>query len=501
MQFSEKQQEAFNKYVAGKNIFITGAGGSGKTALIKHIQKDAYLKGLDVQVCAMTGCAAILLECKARTLHSWSGIKLGNGSIEHIVKNILKSNFLKSNWRNVDILIVDEVSMMSQKIFELIDAIGKAVRKNSNPFGGIQVIFSGDFYQLPPVGDKAEPETVQFCFESINWFETFNIKDHICLSYIFRQEDPIYKRILNQIREGRLKRSSNELLTQHVGREVPPDLPIRPTKIFPTRKQVDYINNYEMNALTGQEYQYSLKYLTNIEMTPTERNIRMNISKEQIQTELDYLKSNLRCDELVKLKVGAQVMCIINIKTPATGEIILCNGSQGIVTSISPDGFPVVKYTNGVQMIMYNYIWPSEKIPGVGVSQVPLILAWALTIHKCQGATMDIAEVDAGSGIFECGQTYVALSRLKSLEGLYLSSFDARRIKVNKRAQDFYEYLETYFASEKEEEELKRDEIERLPEAYVETVPVQVVIATLIPVVDAVPIVEENIDFSQFNCN
>ncbi len=144
-------------------------------------------------------------------------------------------------------------------------------------------------------------------------------------------------------------------------------------------------------------------------------------------------------------------------------------------------------------MTMDYHIWPSEVIPGIGVAQVPLILAWALTIHKSQGATMDIAEVDAGSGIFECGQTYVALSRLKSLEGLYLSSFDARRIKVNMRVQEFYERLEEYFAKENaNEEETKRDEIERLPEAYAETVEV--------PVIEAVPIIEENIDFSQFIC-
>lgn len=493
MQFSEKQQQAFNKYIAGKNIFISGPGGSGKTALIKHIQQDAYKKGLDVQVCAMTGCAAILLECKAKTLHSWSGIKLGTGTIENMVKKILKSHFLKSTWRNIDLLIVDEVSMMSQKIFEMIDGIGKAVRKNSNPFGGIQVIFSGDFYQLPPVGDKSEPETVRFCFESTHWFETFNIRDHVLLTFIFRQDDPVYKRVLNQIREGRLKRSSNDLLIQHAGREVPPDLTIRPTKLFPTRKQVDYINNYEMNTLTGKEYQYALKYLTTIEMTPAERVIRMNITKEQIQTELDYLKGNLRCDEVVKLKVGAQVMCIVNIKSVVTGDVILCNGSQGVITSVSPDGLPIVKYTNGIKMTMDYHIWPSEVIPGIGVAQVPLILAWALTIHKSQGATMDIAEVDAGSGIFECGQTYVALSRLKSLEGLYLSSFDARRIKVNMRVQEFYERLEEYFAKENaNEEETKRDDIEMLPEAYAETVEV--------PVIEAVPIIEENIDFSQFIC-
>ena len=129
-------------------------------------------------------------------------------------------------------------------------------------------------------------------------------------------------------------------------------------------------------------------------------------------------------------------MCIVNIQLD--NDDILCNGAQGIVVSIDILGLPVVKFKNGYQMTMSPHIWPSELIPGIGVSQVPLILAWALTIHKSQGSTLDIAEIDAGSGIFECGQTYVALSRVKSLEGLYLSSFDASKVRISKKVQEFY---------------------------------------------------------------
>jgi hypothetical protein len=148
-------------------------------------------------------------------------------------------------------------------------------------------------------------------------------------------------------------------------------------------------------------------------------------------------------------------------------------------------------------------MWPSELIPGIGVSQVPLILAWALTIHKAQGSTLDIAEVDAGSGIFECGQTYVALSRVKSLEGLYLSSFDAKRVRINKKVQEFYEILEKEDAKKRTIEETNKREIEKLPEAYAEAViieatlviPVEVVVATL--VIETIS-ENENTDFSQF---
>jgi ATP-dependent DNA helicase PIF1 len=347
------------------------------------------------------------------------------------------------------------------------------------------MIFSGDFYQLPPVGNKDEPDTTKFCFESALWFQTFKLENHISLQKIFRQNDPVYQRILNQIREGRLKRSSNEALLHNVGKEIPADCPIRPTKLFPTRNKVDYINVSEMNNLTTKEYEYKVKYHSDLEMSAQERITRLGYTKEQIQTELMFLQSNLRCEEIVKLKVGAQVMCIVNIQLD-NGDI-LCNGAQGIVTDINLHGMPVVKYKNGYQMTMSPHIWPSELIPGIGVSQVPLILAWALTIHKAQGSTLDIAEVDAGSGIFECGQTYVALSRVKSLEGLYLSSFDAKRVRINKKVQEFYEVLEKEV--KRTEEEAENRAIELLPEAYVETIPlVEATLVEAIPVAIPVPV-------------
>ena len=470
MELSKEQQIAFDKYIQGHNIFITGPGGSGKSALIRLINEHAYKHFKGIYVTAMTGCAAVLLNCKAKTLHSWAGIGLGNGTIEQLVTKIKKNKFAKALWKSTDILVVDEVSMLSLKLFDVLNAIGKAVRNNPNPFGGIQLVFSGDFFQLPPVGDKDEPDTQRFCFESEDWNTVFRPHCQIQLIKIFRQTDETYSTILNQIREGKIRRKSNDLILQYVGRPFAADLVVEPTKLFPTRVKVENINNTKMSALQSDEKEFKIKYLKDLEMTRNERITRCDYTDKDIQMELEFLASNLICEKEMKLKIGAQVMSIINIQSDR--GLNVCNGSQGIITGFcAVSGCPQVKFNNGIEMIMTRNIWQSDKIPGIGVSQVPLILAWALTIHKSQGATLDAAEIDVGSGIFECGQTYVALSRVKSLDGLYLTSFDASKIRINRKVKEFYDNLNL-------------NQGENL-EAVVEAVAIAVAIPVAVPVIEA----------------
>lgn len=441
MELSIEQQEAFDKYVNGHNVFITGPGGSGKSALIKKIYTHSLTHFKNIQVCALTGCAAVLLNCKAKTLHSWAGVGLGNGTIETLVQKIKKNKFARALWREIHILVVDEVSMLSLKLFDLLNQIGKVIRENAKPFGGIQLIFSGDFYQLPPVGDIMEPDTQRFCFESDDWKTVFPVDSQFQLIKIFRQTDEVYSTILNQLRQGVIKRKVNNLLQQYIGRELDPSLIVEPTKLYPTRSKVDSINNTKMSELEGDAVEFKIKYHKDLEMTKTERQLRHQFTEQDIQMELEFLANNLICDKEIKLKMGSQVMCIINIQSE-TGVCEICNGSQGIIIGFCEiTSCPKVKFNNGQERIMSRHCWVSDKIPGIGVSQVPLILAWALTIHKSQGATLDTAEIDVGSGIFECGQTYVALSRVKSLQGLYLTSFDANKVKVYKKVRDFYENL------------------------------------------------------------
>jgi ATP-dependent DNA helicase PIF1 len=451
MDFSNEQKNAFDKYVNGDNVFVTGPGGSGKSMLITKIYQHALKNNKEIQVTALTGCATILLNCCAKTIHSWAGIGLGNACLETYIDKIHRTKNVKGAWQKIDVLIVDEVSMLSQKLFELLNNIGKIIRRNPKPFGGIQLIFCGDFYQLPPVGNFDEVESRQFCFESMEWDKVFPLKNQIEFIKIFRQSDPEYIDILNQIREGKIKQKTNVLLSQLVGREKDVSLIIEPTKIYPLRSKVDSLNYKKMGDLTGDVYTYEMVSQTGLEIIGKDVEIKKKFSNLDIEMELKSMSNNLMCDSTIQLKVGAQVMCIINILR-LEGDLELCNGSQGIVESICKiSGFPIIQFNNGIKRTMIVHTWKSDKIPGIGISQIPLILAWAITIHKSQGSSMDVADIDIGKDIFENGQSYVALSRVKSLKGLYLSGYNSSKIFVHKKAREFYERLHEYQRSKIEE--------------------------------------------------
>ena len=465
-ELSPEQNEAMKAYAEGKNIFLTGPGGSGKTELIKRMVAFSKSFGKKVQVCALTGCAAVLLNCNAKTVHSWAGIGLATAPNEEIVTKIKMNKYKKKNWLGIDILIIDEVSMMSLKIFDLLDAIGKCLRNNpGSNFGGLQVVFSGDFYQLPPVGNTFE--TNAFCFESSNWKSTF--QTIIQLKTIFRQTDPIYTKILNQVRVGKLYKSSLDCLNAQVNKPLTADF--KPTILFPRRKDADLINYSELKKIPGEGKMYKRTRAKESDMSSLPQNNNnkwrsagANANKDSgtdemnLDIEYNFLVNNIMADEELVLKIGTQVMCIVNIDTAllldasaidaattsgnssTPKQEMIVNGSQGIVVDFIRD-LPIVQFNNGVKRVIGYHIWASEVYSSVGVKQIPLIHAWAITIHKSQGVTLEMAQIDAGSNIFECGQTYVALSRVKSLDGLYLTALNPQKIRVNKKVQDFYATL------------------------------------------------------------
>lgn len=441
MELSPEQEKAIAVFNEGSNMFLTGPGGTGKTALIKKIVDLCKTNGKKVQVCALTGCAAVLLNCQAKTVHSWAGIGLANGPADLIVKRVITNKYKASAWKKIDVLIIDEVSMMSQKIFEILNSIGQKVRKDTRPFGGLQVIFSGDFYQLPPVAREEDQADIAFCFESLDWPTTFPVV--VQLKKIFRQTDETYTTILNQIRVGKLFKSSLEILTPHIGKPLPDTFV--PTILLPRRRDAEMINARELEKLPSEKKIYTL---SKAEILPEQAKKQTKqpgqakqpqqepaISAEQHEMEYNFLMNNIMADKEIVLKKGAQVMCIANIDMESSEPIV--NGSQGIIIDFVGN-LPLVQFNSGARRTVGYHTWNSETYPSIGVKQIPLIYAWAITIHKAQGVSLDMAQIDAGSNIFECGQTYVALSRIKSLQGLYLTAFNPQKIKVNKKVQAFY---------------------------------------------------------------
>ena len=425
-----KQQTIFEKYLKGENLFITGPGGSGKTFLIKLIVEDAIKQQKPYKVCALTGCAAILLECGATTLHSFAGIGLANGPVNQVVERVVKNKYRKANWKNTELLIIDEVSMLSLKLFIILDLIAKRVKqKRDQPFGGMHIIFSGDFYQLPPVGNENDPDSFKFCFETPLWDELFQKKNQIILQTIFRQTDEKYAKILNRLRIGEITKTGIEELQKCVNKKFEDN--DNPTILMPLRKYADIINNKEYNKLDKtSEHIYEVKSVETID----KQNTHSIWPDDEKLHELQSLTNSIMVDKRITLRLGSVVMCVVNLSST------IYNGSKGIVVGFKDDN-PLVKF-NEITMLITPYVWQSDKIPILGIKQLPLIHAWAITIHKSQGMTLDKVYIDLGNDIFESGQTYVALSRVKTLEGLFLKNLDISKITINKKVKMFYTNLE-----------------------------------------------------------
>lgn len=437
MNFTETQQTAFDAYLKGENIFITGSGGCGKSYFIKSLYEHAINNKKNIKVASLTGCSAILLNCNATTIHKWGSLGLAKGEEFDIYTKIIKMK-RKDNYLNTEILVIDEVSMLNQKMFELLDYLCKKIRKNNELFGGIQLILSGDFYQLPPVcTDKSNLLESSFCFESPLWAETF--KHSFIFDINFRQNnDPEFFEILQKIRQGKIDFETTEKLIYCSQKKINNDDPVKPTKIFPIKKKVDQINQEELSKLKDKMYNYSPQiYYNNTEVQVKQ------ITPTSMKTEIEYVLKNSMFEEELKLCIGSQVMCISNIDQ----ENNLVNGSQGIIIGFEYDvenneNYPIIKFDKIDQpKVIKRNSWKIESDNKYTISQIPIILSWAITIHKSQGLSIEKALIDIGNNIFEYGQTYVALSRVKSLNGLYLTKVNARKIKAHPKVIQFYNSL------------------------------------------------------------
>lgn len=419
----------------GENIFLTGPAGSGKSTLVRAIVEWAGQVGKLCHVTALTACAALLLGCRAKTLHSWAGIGLGRASVDALVADITKSPYAKKRWMRTDMLIIDEVSMMTPELFEKLDAVARRVRRSGRPWGAIQIILCGDFFQLPPVtkgGEVLGAATAKFAFDSPAWV-TSQLRP-VLLERIERQTDAVFQKLLNEARVGALSAESIAIIKSRQGLDWKSNM-IRPTLLFSRNADVDSINEANLAALKKPLRIFEAVTDTTRPEDDPAAEVPTGDLLERLVKRLD---NDAPYTARLELCEGCQVMLVTNMDQDAG----LVNGSRGVIVGFrTADGVPVVQFQRGDPIAIEPHEWQSHDTPALKRRQIPLRVAYAVTIHKSQGATLDCALIDIGSSTFECGQAYVALSRVRNLESLYIWNFNVARVRADPRVVAFYEGL------------------------------------------------------------
>lgn len=489
------EQEAVLDLVLRKraNVFYTGCAGTGKSIILKTL--IAKLHGLygkeAIAITASTGLAAATIG--GSTLHKWSGVGIGTGTAQQLVKRLEKRHSQLAVWRNTRVLIIDEVSMIDGHFLDKLEYMARRLRKNEKPFGGIQLVLTGDFFQLPPVQkrDSQQGEMAVFCFQSEMWRSC--IHRTILLTKVFRQQDDDLVNMLNGIRFGEVTPQLTQTIRQ-LGRSVTYPDGIAPTELYATRREVESSNARQLGSLPGEPYQFHA-----VDAAPKEY--------------AALLDSSVMVEKTVTLKVDAQVMMLKN-----KPESELFNGSLGKVlfftterlektmrefyslidddvvqdmrvvalaigkplvmessdfkqelncrplarlpaletminhakkTSTREPVYPYVRWSLDNNNRFHHELMLPERFPvdvpgaktGLERNQLPLMLCWALSIHKAQGQTIQRLKVDLRN-IFEAGQVYVALSRAVSKDTLQVLNFNPKRIRADDKVKEFYRNLE-----------------------------------------------------------
>ncbi len=425
--FTRKQQIAFDLMVNGSNIFVTGPGGCGKSFIINKFidfyRREREEENKRIYVTSTTGLSALIIG--GQTIHRFCGIGVGDKSIEEYEKKIRQNAKLKERYMKTKVLIIDEISMMDPDMFDKIDLLFRKVRKNlDTPFGGIQLILSGDLLQLPPVNATG------FVFDAFNWDDTIN--NIIYLNENKRQNEINFQNILNKVRIGIIDQDVMSLLESRRGIEPNNEFGVKPSKLFSKRKRVKEINDEELNRLieTGETkniFNATYKFGNNVKEENKE-------FMRQLINEVTDIE-----DEII-LTTKCQVMLRINIP-----DLKLANGSRGIIVGFQhTTNNPIVQFLDGRILEIAPHSWDiSDNKDVVHKIQIPLQLAFAISFHKAQGSTLDYAIIDIGRDVFEYGQTYVALSRVKNIDGLFIAeNIDYTKIRANPRVLTFYENLQ-----------------------------------------------------------
>ncbi|MFD0705426.1 ATP-dependent RecD-like DNA helicase [Alloscardovia venturai] len=419
------QSEALEILHSGASVYLTGAPGAGKTYVLNDFINASRKDGLSVAVTASTGIAATHIN--GQTIHSWSGLGISTALSEPVLKRIMTRR--RKAIKNADILVIDEVSMIHAWLFDIVDEICRRARKNDMPFGGLQVVISGDFFQLPPVSVSTRNEdllgtsvemvqsrekyaaagknregfiTESFAWDALNPVVCYLTEQH-------RQDDGRLLSVLTSIREGSVSQDDYETIAGRIGAMYDETQAI--THLFPSNKQADSLNDMRLTLLRNEAHTF----------------VATSAGPTQL---VERLKKNMLAPQELVLKEGASVMALRN-----DSDKQYVNGSLGIVksfTSQSKGGWPIVEFDNGHVVTMKPADWEitDAEVVLATVSQVPLRCAWGITIHKSQGMTLDRAVMDLRR-TFAPGMGYVAMSRVQGLEGLYLQGVSDRAFLVS----------------------------------------------------------------------
>ncbi|MCO5551238.1 hypothetical protein L7F22_004737 [Adiantum nelumboides] len=435
---STQQRKVLLAIASGKSIFITGSAGTGKSYLLyEAVSMLKNMHGsLSVFVTASTGLAGCAIG--GTTLHSFAGIGLGVGEKRELANKVSSKRDARKRWLDCKALIIDEISMIDGELFDKLEYIARAVRGpafKNKVFGGIQLVVTGDFFQLPPVHPE-NPEKY-FAFQAECWNNCFDFQ--VELTQVFRQSDSEFVEMLNELRRGQCSSSTHFKLSSCDRPVQANNTGILMTKLYPRKMDVGRENEYKLRSLKLETFAF--------------------LAKDDSKSEFAMRQlENVRAEKELYLSVGAQVMLVKKVDSSSG----LVNGARGVVVrfasvdeldegkdiakKLSPSGlWPVVLFAcDGVERLLKPESWivMDGNTEVAKRTQIPLILAWALSVHKCQGMTLDRVEIDLSKS-FEYGMVYVALSRVKCLDGLRLIGFDPSLMKVHSKVVQFYEELKT----------------------------------------------------------
>jgi ATP-dependent DNA helicase PIF1 len=423
---------------AGHNLFISGVGGTGKSYILKKLYEH-FKKNKRCILTSTTGISAFNIEGK--TLHSFTKIILPSPLpkdmlkwTDMFIKRIAKNKFFLKQYRNVDIVFVDEVSMLGANYLDVMNHVCSVLRGNPTPFGGLQLVFGGDMLQLPPVKDS-------YPFQSESWSQLQLHFFRLTKAYRFDQQS--WVECLQRARLGSLTKDDicalQSRLVSSLEEKEPGAKECRPIFLSSKNAEVDNINGKQLESLHGESVTFHA-----VDAVEKQKYVLLDMKGLSLQSTAPTvfspsIEANFIVDKSFTCKIGAQVMLLANLDIEAG----LVNGSRGIIIGISDkkansETTVMVQFDTNLTVSIGYTLFKYEEEDCVYIrNALPLRLAWAVTIHKCQGLTLTESEIDIGDSIFCKGQSYVALSRCKSLQGTFIKSFDQYKMKPDPKALQF----------------------------------------------------------------